>query len=282
MPATKPSLSHPAYASILVHIGPDDTHSEARAKLAVNLADRFKSRLIGLAATPILAPLYFESASEGVASVIELEERRASRDIASAEALFRRAAGTRNRVEWRPAFKFPLDFILEQSRAADLIVISRSRNEESPIGVPATADAGDLVMGAGRPVLVVPPRTDHLSAKRVVLGWKNTKEARRAVWDSLPFLKAAQEVFVVSVENDDESANDVNGYLQCHAVESCVISQSESTKPVADEIIRIAQQEGADLIVCGAYGHSRAREWIFGGVTRDLLDHSPLCCLMTH
>jgi nucleotide-binding universal stress UspA family protein len=259
-----------------------DSDSEARAKLATNLSDRFKSRLIGIAAVPVLAPLYFESAIEGVASIIEIEERRASIDIANAESLFRQVAGTRHRVEWRHAFKFPLDFISEQARAADLIVANRSRNRKSPVGSVSTPDGGDLVMSAGRPVLFVPPRIDHLSAKRVVIGWKNTKEARRAVWDSLPFLKEAEEVFVVSINDSGESVKDVSDYLQCHAVDSCVISQSASMKSVADEIVRIAQQEGADLIVCGAYGHTRAREWIFGGVTQDLLDHSPLCCLMTH
>jgi nucleotide-binding universal stress UspA family protein len=259
-----------------------DNDCQARAKLATNLADRFKGRLIGIASVPVLAPLYFENAAEGVASIIEIEERRASKDIANAEAIFRNVVGTRNRVEWRHALKFPLDFILEQARAADLIVASRSRNGDSSIGPATTADAGDLVMSAGRPILFVPPGIDYLSAKRVIIGWKNTKEARRAVWDSLPFLKEAKEVIVVSVESKDDSARDVVAYLQCHAVDSSVISLSASTKSTADEIVRIAQQEGSDLLVCGAYGHARAREWIFGGVTQDLLDHSPICCLMTH
>jgi nucleotide-binding universal stress UspA family protein len=257
-----------------------DSDSEARAKLATNLSDRFGSRLIGLAAIPVLAPLYFETPIEGVASIIEIDKRRASSDIASAESIFRRIVGTRKHADWRYAFKFPLDYVLEAAAAADLLVTSRSR--ESPIGPATAADSGDLVMSAGRPVLFVPPRIDHLSAKRIIIGWKNTREARRAVWDSLPLLKEAQDVFVVSVGSHDESAKDVNAYLHCHSIESCVISQSETTRSVADELIRNAQQEGADLIVCGAYGHNRAREWVFGGVTHDLLDHSPLCCLMAH
>jgi nucleotide-binding universal stress UspA family protein len=281
MPTKNPSVSHSNYASIVVEMGPD-TEAEARAKLAANLADRFDSRLIGIAAMPVFSPLYFESAVEGVTSITEIEERQASRDIATAESIFRRVAGARDRVEWRYALKFPLDFILDQAAAADLIVASRSRNRESPIDPAMTMDGGDLVMSAGRPVLFVPPRVDHLSAKRIVIAWKNTREARRTMRDGLPLLKGALEVLVVSVGGNDESAKHATGYLQCHSVSSSVISQPRSTTSVADEVIRIAQQEGADLIVCGAYGHSRAREWIFGGVTRDLLDHSPLCCLMSH
>lgn len=132
------------------------------------------------------------------------------------------------------------------------------------------------------PVLFVPPHLDNLFAKRIVVGWKDSREARRAVWDGLPFLKRAEEVFVVSVDVDRGSADDVARYLGCYGVEACALARPRPTIAVADEIVRIAEQEGADLIVCGAYGHSRTREWIFGGVTRDLLDHAPLCCLTTH
>src|SRR5688572_13203175 len=76
MPNSKHSVGHSSYASILVQMGLDND-CEARAKLATNLADRFKSRLIGIASLPVLAPLYFENAAEGVASIIEIEERRA-------------------------------------------------------------------------------------------------------------------------------------------------------------------------------------------------------------
>jgi nucleotide-binding universal stress UspA family protein len=145
-----------------------------------------------------------------------------------------------------------------------------------------SVDGGDLVMDAGRPVLFVPPSVNHLSAKRVVVAWKDTREARRAVWDSMPFLKRAAEVSVVAIDSEDAGARDVAAYLGCHGVLATVLTRPETEIAAAVKIIHIAQQEGADLIVCGAYGHSRAREWAFGGVTRDLLDGSPLCCLMAH
>jgi nucleotide-binding universal stress UspA family protein len=269
-----------AYASIMV---PMDLNplSEARAKLATGLADRFSSRLIGIAAQPIEAPLYFEAPVEGVPGIVEIEERRSKEDLAKAEAVFRRVAGARNRIEWRQALAFPRDYVLEHARAADLIVAARPCRSDGGLR-PMSVDGGDLVMDAGRPVLVVPPDVDLLAAKRIVIAWKDAREARRAVWDSMPFLKRAAEVSILAVDAEDRGARDVAAYLGLHGIEAAVLTRPATNAAVAGEIVRIAQQEGADLIVCGAYGHSRAREWAFGGVTHDLLDSSPLCCLMAH
>jgi nucleotide-binding universal stress UspA family protein len=267
-----------AFASILVPMDLDDDAAN-RVTLAVGLADRLSSRLIGTAAQLIEAPLYFESAVAGVASIVELEQRRIADDAARTESEFRRIAAGREHVEWRCALTHPTGYVLDQCRAADLIVTARpGRKQRTPMSV----NAGDLVMSAGRPVLFVPPGIAHLSAKRVVVGWKDGREARRAVWDSLPLLKLAEEVFVVSIDTHAQSANDVASYLATHGIEACVLSRPQSSVPIADELVHLAQQEGADLIVTGAYAHSRAREWAFGGVTQDLLDRSPLCCLMAH
>jgi nucleotide-binding universal stress UspA family protein len=267
------------YPSIMVTM---DRGAEAanRVKLATALADRFSGRLIGVAAYPIAAPLYFETPVSGIASEIELEEQRATRALAGVEATFRGIAGSRNHVEWRQAYGFPTEFALQQSRAADLIVASRLSRAESEFG-PMSVDGADLVMGAGRPVLFVPPGTDYLAAKRVVIAWKDTREARRAVADALPFIRHATEVTVACV-GDDSGSKDVCGYLAGHGVLASTSVLRDSAASAADGLSRFAEQEAADLVVCGAYGHSRTREWAFGGVTRDLLDHARLPCLMTH
>lgn len=258
-------------------LGPD---AEGRAKLATCLADRFSSRLIGVAAHPIAPPVYFETPLPGIASAIELEERYATRQIAAAEAVFRKVAGARNRVEWRHAHTFPVDFVVEQARAADLIVASRARPRQDVEAM--SLDAGDLVMAAGRPVLFAPPATEFLAAKHVVIAWKDTREARRAVADAMPFLKAAEDVSVVTFGTDQRGAQDVSAYLTCHGIEASVRRKDVAASAVAKELMRVAETEVADLIVCGAYGHSRASEWVFGGVTHDLLDHGRVCCLMAH
>jgi len=133
-------------------------------------------------------------------------------------------------------------------------------------------------------MLMVPPRTEHLSAQRIVIAWKDTCEARRAVWDGLPLLKRAEEVFVVAVGRDatGQGAADVSAYLSCHGVTSRAVTRPDADATVADVLLRMVEDEGADLIVCGAYGHSRIREWIFGGVTYDLLNGASVPCLMSH
>lgn len=280
MPHPNSSLMPSSYTSIIVPMDLDP-ETECRVALAANLADRFSSRLIGVAAQQITGPMYFETPVKGVASFAEIEERRINDENGRAESVFRRIVGSRNRIEWRQALKFPLDYILEQARAADLIVAARPRRDEHAFG-PMTVDHGDLVMEAGRPVLFVPPHVEHLSAKRIIIGWKDSREARRAVWDALPLLKGAKDVLVVSVSDDNHAAKDVAIYLVGHGVEASALNNRNPVDSVGDELIRIAQQEGSDLVVCGAYGHNRTREWVFGGVTRDLLDHSPICCLMAH
>jgi nucleotide-binding universal stress UspA family protein len=283
MPHSDGTPTPSAYASIMVLMDIDKP-AERRAALAVSLADRFSSRLIGATAQQTMPPLYFESPSPSTPSIVELEERRVADEFAKAEAAFRRATGTRNLVEWRQAATSPTGYILRQARAADLMVAGRPPHSDSTprrMGI----DCGDLVMNAGRPVLFVPPHVDQLWAKRVVIGWNETREARRAIWDSLPLLKTAKDVFVVSVDSediDDTGANDVAAYLACHGVNVSARGWPAPARAVADELIRIAESESADLIVCGAYGHSRAREWVLGGVTRDLLDHASMCCLMAH
>jgi nucleotide-binding universal stress UspA family protein len=269
-----------SYATILI---PMDLGSESdhRAELAMSLADRFSSRLIGVAAHPIAAPMYVEAPAEGVASIMEIEEGRARENLAKTEAVFRKMVGNRNNIEWRQAVTFPLDHALQQTRAADLIIAGRPRGDE-PAFDPMSINGGDLVMAAGRPVLFAPPGVQYLSGKRVVVGWKDTRESRRAVWDALPFLKAAEEVLVVAVEADEHSAKDVAAYLGSHGIAASAKAHRMPTRSVGDELVRVAESELADLIVCGAYGHSRIGEWVFGGVTRDLLDHSPVCCLMAH
>jgi nucleotide-binding universal stress UspA family protein len=267
-------------ATIMVDagLGPD---SADRVRLAADLADRFGSRLIGIAARQLVVPMVTDAVSGTIVGGESAHDAEA--DIRSAEVQFRKAAGTNGTIEWRGAIEQPNHYLVEQSRAADLIVLGRRGAGDLTNGAFA-AGAGDVAMNAGRPILVAPPGTDYLSARRVVIGWKNTREARRAVRDSLPFLKAAQDVYVTAFgpEANDADLRDVRGYLKLHGVEARVISRNGVDTDVSDAIMEVASGHNADLIVAGAYGHSRMREWIFGGVTHDLLDRAPVCCLMAH
>ncbi len=267
------------YASILVSV--DATPMcEGRIKLAVDLSRRFEGRLIGCAAQPIVAPLYFEAVGTGVATFTEIEELRVADDLAKAKGRFFRIAGEGSEVEWRQNVCLITDFVVQQAREADIVIASRPSENEN-LSPELDVDADDLLMRAGRPILFVPPGIDRLSADRIIIGWNDTREARRAIADSLPLLLRASEVTVLSIGNENCGASNVASYLACHGVAVLAVEQKSQDGP-AEELVRFAQARGADLIVCGGYGHSRAREWILSGVTLNLLDQTTLCCLMTH
>ena len=119
------------------------------------------------------------------------------------------------------------------------------------------------------------PRID---AEKIVVAWKDTREARRAVVDALPFLKAASEVLVATVDEGDysterEDLDDMMAWLAVHGIKARAEVVPEAETPVA-AIVAAAHKMGAGLVVSGAYGHTRLSEWLFGGATRDLLKAS--------
>jgi nucleotide-binding universal stress UspA family protein len=151
-----------------------------------------------------------------------------------------------------------------------------------------TLDPGGAVLKLGRPALVVPEAVETFRGEHVVIGWKDTREARRAVRDALPLLQRATQVTIVEAcgPDDEKTAlgrlDDVTRYLTYHQVKGGPKVMIEQKGSGASQLIHIARDERADLLVTGAYGHSRLGEWIFGGMTRDLLASSPICCLMSH
>jgi nucleotide-binding universal stress UspA family protein len=118
----------------------------------------------------------------------------------------------------------------------------------------------------------------------VVVAWKDTLEARRAVLNGLPFLERSDRVLVVAVgpEADTESLDDVAAYLCRYGLAVTTHRQGSDDAGAGEAILRFVAREEADLLVMGAYGHSRLREWMFGGVTRDVLQTIPICCLMSN
>lgn len=270
------------YASIMVpvNLGPG---ADSPIKVAASLASGYASRLIGVAAEDLEFAYYGDGVAAVDAVMFESAKKTNADNLAKAEAVFRHAAGTTHAIEWRSATYSMRDFVLTQARAADLVVLARQGPSDPEQGNMALSP-GSLVMDLGRPILVVPPGVETLSAKRVVVAWKNTREARRAVCDALPLLKRAEFVLVTSVGDDAETqgTNDVCQYLVEHGVSARSVLRLGENKYAIDELTELAALERADLIVAGAYGHSRALEWIFGGLTSDLINGSPVCCLMSH
>jgi nucleotide-binding universal stress UspA family protein len=273
-----------AYATVMVHVDVDGS-SDARIRLAATLADRFMATLIGISSC-ILPPYPTEGAYFVTRELIEEERRDMAVSLKRAEEAFRSHAGSvRAGVEWRSAIDVPDDYLAANARSGDLLVIARDQGSG---GVCRTVDPGATLLTTGRPVLLVPPGIDALKAEHVVVGWKESREARRALSDSLPFLHQAKTVSVIEVcEAGMEAAgqhhvDDVANYLARHRITIGSALAVHTAGDAATELMRRASVGNADLIVTGAYGHTRLGEWIFGGVTRGLVAASPVCCLMTH
>ena len=268
-----------SYASIMVAVDLGE-HARDRIRLAGHLADVFQAHLIGVAAE--MPPYQGASAgpTPGSAYFIPSIQEAVLNDLRLAHDTFDQAASGRSNVEWRSTLDFPLAFLTSQATAADLVVVGRHRKGHPLLSV----DPGDALMELGRPVLVVPPKIDRVDLKRVVVAWKNTREARRAVWDAIPLLKRASHIHVVTVNEDDRAcgAEDVARYLKVHDIQATPSQTDAGGVAVSEALLDVVAECGADLLVAGAYGHGRLREWIFGGVTRDLLAAAPICCLMSH
>jgi nucleotide-binding universal stress UspA family protein len=272
------------FSTLMVHLNVDPS-ADACLTAALDLVQHFDAKVVGVAAATL--PWSFYSQEVTPRQIDELNEIISQR-LADAEQRFRRAAMQQHlqRIDWRSEIASPAAYLSLQARAADLIILGRNLDGLVPDSFQGHVDPGDLVMQVGRPVLVIPPQVGKINLKCAMIAWKDTREARRAVSDALPLLRKVQEVVVVEVieEESDRSAahgrlDDVVSWLAGHGIPSVarVFDFPGNKDPMAK-----LYQYGADFIVAGGYGHAQAREWVFGGFTRDLLKRSPQCVFLSH
>jgi nucleotide-binding universal stress UspA family protein len=269
----------------MVHLDLEQV-SEPALRIACELADRFKSKVIGVTAGLPAAPIHADGMI--ATSVLEVDYERLNQAISRCEARFRSALkGFGSSLEWRSDAANPADFLAAEARAADLLVVGRSEND-ALLGPRQLLDIGDAVMRAGRPVLVVPPRSTSLALDRVLVAWKDTAESRKAISAALPLLRKAKELTIVEIASDargrvvaEARVSDVIKWLERHNIAASARAEP-SAGDAGSQLDAIASEARADVIVAGAYGHTRLHEWIFGGVTRHLLQRSSTCALLTH
>ena len=273
------------YATVMVGLS-IDLPNKARLEIAGQLAELFGARVIGITAAEFSPPLYFTSGGQAQKLIDQGRAAIKSR-AAELERKFRTAMQNRGaEVEWRSAEDFPSRYIVEQARACDIIVVGEASRDA--ISDPfVQVNPSDLVMQAGRPLLIVPDACDWLDLRSVLIAWKDTVEARRAVADALPLLRKATEVTVAEIA--EEQANrpaalsrvrDVAAWLSRHGVNASE-QVPEDCGEAGGLLEGIASEVGAGVVVAGAYGHSRFREWILGGVTRRLINPLNRCSLLS-
>ena len=273
------------YRTLMVHLEIGNSNSHL-LKITGDLAERFDANLIGIAACQPMQMVYADGYIPG--EVIEQSRKEMEVETRRTEAEFRDAfQGHVRNVTWRSIVMYGAlpSYIACEARSADLVITGVATGDF--FDASRSANTGDFIMQIGRPVLVVPSAVETLKPERILVCWKDTRESRRAIVDALPLLKKASHVSIVEIADDDHlpdargHLNDVVGWLKTHGV----VANSLATAAAGDDgtdLYAIAQQHDIDVVVAGAYGHSRVREWAFGGVTKNLLINTNRCVLLSH
>jgi nucleotide-binding universal stress UspA family protein len=267
-----------AWRTVLAHVEPATTPGP-HLRAAVDLARKCDALLIGVGAetvNPALRP--YEGWNAGTVEALHEEIKK---NLAMAQKTFHAAAAAASvRSELLVFEERPAAAMARLCRAADVIVAGGVADDGF-----RQADAVELALLSGRPVLVAPSSGRSLRAESILVAWKDTREARRALADALPLLAAAEDVVVLEVCTDDSEdaaqarTDDVVSGLKRHGIDARARVVSAPDSGAAEMIEAEARALGADVIVSGCYGHSRLGEWLFGGVTRGLLN-SPGCFLL--
>lgn len=263
--------------------------TKARVGFAVALAKEHGAHLIGVTFAPTaLLPLY--GADVGFADMTEVLESVKTQSANALEDFKTRAKAEGVSVEARlmqgMSEEFPHDFA-HAARHVDLAILGQPRDGDPLIGQYALVER--CLFASGRPVIIVPAAPEKLTLKgTIVAAWDGSAEAARAINDALIFLKpAARVVLLVGVTADDGEertppTDDMVAHLKRHGVKAEAMRVKVSEGDVGRLLLTTAKDLGADLLVMGAFHHSRWREFILGGVTLTVLEQATIPLFMAH
>src|SRR5262245_12319529 len=286
IPVNPARRSAMTYKTILVHLN-DSRRAETVLEPAAHLAVRFNSHLIGLHVCSAVPASPIPMASAALGSIVAAERRNRE---AIADTFKRMTTGRPFVAEWqlqKVSHIDPANVVIERGRAADLIVAGQTDPEWDLSPVMDFPER--LALQGGRPVLVIPYAGRYATVgRRVVIAWKAAREPARAAFDALPLLLEAEAVHILEVRERGDDAStlapdtSIAAALARHGIKPEVRTSIAPDISVGDEILSRAADLDADLLVMGAYGHSRFRELIFGGATRHVARHMTLPTLFSH
>lgn len=273
---------------ILVHVDERGT-SAGRCALATVLARRWEATLTGVfLRTPYPSDVFAaerlaylpRAAAEALKTQHDLTAKRA---IETAEQILRHAADAASiSFEWRQIDGGDDSELIFAARRADLVVFP-------PCAITSLGgrmvEVATLGLACGGPVLIAPERGAWTEApKRVLVAWKNTREAARALHDAWPFLETAEEITVVMVRPSAEEAAEaaLAEHLARHGCKARIVVEHHEDMSAAEILRRQARALGVDLVVMGLYGRPRVSEWVLGGVSREFLSDPPAALLVSH
>jgi len=275
---------------LIPYVNADSERAPVAAATA--LARAFDAHLAILVTVDVPTPMPSDWGAMAYDVYSRLHEEARKRAVSRADALRMRFANAEVPIEIRIAESislYPQNTAALHARYADLCVLPAiPRDGAEPMY--AHDHFYDVLRHSGRPVLVVPEgSTATLPPRRVAIAWKPTQQASRAVADAMPLLRTAEAVDVVVIDpvvaegaHGGEPGADIAAHLARHGLKVDVVSRSSMNFSVAYTLLDHARQVGADLLVAGGYGHSRLREAMLGGTTRELLQTAHLPVLFSH
>jgi nucleotide-binding universal stress UspA family protein len=289
---------------ILVHTD-NSRNSEVRLEYATRLAEIHGSYLTGLyvaASAPEPVPTVRQAPNYivpdlGGASLRDYEKKagelrsqyndHARHAAEAAQSNFLEASKERGLSnQWTYTEESMIDALTHHARFCDVAVVGQPGPDSRRYFGETPTD--HLILSVGHPVLVVPTLEEGFAVgKRVMIAWDRSPLATRAVHNSRPFLRSAESVHVLTVNLKPETNNEIPGsgiceHLARHDIEATPVRLKTKADHLYDVILAEAEELEIDLIIMGAYGHSRLREQILGGNTYHLLNHSPVPMLMSH
>lgn len=269
--------------SLLLHLD-GSARTVERIKLARQLAETFDAEVTGQPSTLsalMRYPLSIGAAAEAVAIMQEID--KAARD--KMHATFMAHSAGSPRLHWaEPQSDGPWGFA-RRALYTDLMILGQ-RDPDDPMDWELPGDfLPSVLVQSGRPALVLPYAGPiGPIGHNVLVAWKETREAARAVTAALPWLRTASRVDVVAYgEEAGNSLLSLQNYLRIQGVANAALhSGGGKDDDAGNKLLSFAADVSADLLVMGCYGHSRAREWVMGGATRSILQWMTLPVLMAH
>lgn len=279
-----------ACKTILIHI-PEPERVAPLLDTAIPLARDHGAHLIGLHVTP-QPHVYVAAAAEMSAAVLAAQSDYYGEQAERIGRAFEDRTGNEDLVcEWRQVDSngYPVaDVINAHAASADLVISSQTAADgdwESRSDLPTR-----VITESGRPVLVVPrDGAPGKIGKFVTVAWDGGRESARATFDALPILEKAEQVMVLSLDQEDlrgrtafTPSDAITLSLVRHGIKAEAAHYPSAGAGVGDALLSYAAEAGSDLLVMGCYGHARFREFVFGGATRHVLQHAAIPVLMAH
>lgn len=268
--------------SVLLYIA-DDEGLEARLQAALDLTRSLGGHLHCLRANPYKTQMAFDGITAmSVMTDVRSMAREMDQELRS--KIEKRLADEDVSWDYREEDSEPARGLSKNAALVDLIVLS-SANGDKDVALPLRL-LGDVLLSAPRPIVVQPADVKKFNAcGPALVAWNGSIESGNALRAAVPLLKMASDVHILTVEEDkdhDLPQLAASEYLAYHGIKSEIHSPPSGKVRVDEALLSEARNVHAEYLVMGAYGHSRAREFLFGGVTRSLLKQSPLPIVASH